>query len=109
MPDNSAGLFSGRETVVTLYDTINALHSEAGSYSEGVRLRMRIMGVSFFAGIVVAPGGVRHCGLFSWRLLHFLFVACVWELAALPRWRWLGQLAVRRCAPKCTGRNEYFC
>jgi hypothetical protein len=34
---------------------MNALQAEAGSYSEGVRIWMRIMALSFFAGILFVP------------------------------------------------------
>ena len=34
---------------------MNALQAEAGSYSDGVRIWMRIMAVSFFAGVLFAP------------------------------------------------------
>ncbi|MDH4041328.1 MAG: hypothetical protein OEV88_11795 [Gammaproteobacteria bacterium] len=40
---------------MTLYDAMQALQVEAGSYPEGVRIWMRVMAVSFFAGIVFVP------------------------------------------------------
>mgnify|MGYP001822565355 CR=1 FL=1 len=43
------------ERIITLYDAFGALQAEAGSYSEGVRVWMRVMAVSFFAGIVFVP------------------------------------------------------
>lgn len=41
--------------IITLYDAMNALQAEAGTYSDGVRVWMRIMGLSFFAGILFVP------------------------------------------------------
>lgn len=40
---------------MTVYEAINVLQAEAGSYSDGVRIWMRIMGMSFVAGIMFAP------------------------------------------------------
>jgi hypothetical protein len=40
---------------MTLYEALHALQAEAAGYSGGVRLWMRIMAVSFFAGIFFVP------------------------------------------------------
>jgi hypothetical protein len=38
-----------------VYDAFQALQQEAASYPDGVRIWMRVMGLSFFAGIFFAP------------------------------------------------------
>lgn len=54
LADSADFVGAGRDTI-TLYDAMNALQAEADGYSEGVRIWMRIMAVSFFAGILFAP------------------------------------------------------
>lgn len=41
--------------MIALHDAMNALQAEAASYSHGVRIWMRIMAASYFAGIFFAP------------------------------------------------------
>jgi len=41
--------------MIALHDAMNALQAEADSYSQGVRVWMRIMAASYFAGIFFVP------------------------------------------------------
>ncbi|MDE0952162.1 MAG: hypothetical protein OSA45_12900 [Halioglobus sp.] len=58
-----------------LLDAMNALQAEAATYSQGLQVWMRIMAVSYFAGIVFVPW--RREALWIVLMAAFTFVLLV--------------------------------
>jgi len=58
-----------------LFDAMNALQAEADTYSQGVRIWMRIMAASYFAGIFFVPR--RREALWVVLMAVFTFVFLV--------------------------------
>lgn len=64
-----------KEKMSALLDAMNALQAEAATYSQGVQVWMRIMAVSYFAGIVFVPW--RREALWIVLMAAFTFVLLV--------------------------------
>lgn len=60
--------------MIALYDAVNALQAEAGNYSEGVRIWMRIMAASYFAGIFFIPWRREAAWVVLMAVLTFVFL-----------------------------------
>lgn len=64
-----------KEKMSALLDAMNALQAEAATYSQGLQVWMRIMAVSYFAGIVFVPW--RREALWIVLMAAFTFVLLV--------------------------------
>ena len=57
-----------------LYDAMNALQAEADAYSQGVRIWMRIMAISYLAGIFFVPWRREALWIVLMAVLTFAFL-----------------------------------
>lgn len=60
--------------MIALHDAVNALQAETGNYSEGVRIWMRIMAVSYFSGIVFVPWRREAAWVVLMAVFTFVFL-----------------------------------